>query len=96
MRSLVVAIVEKNKIKTTEPKAKELRPLIEKLVTAGKKNTLASRRSLIEKTGSAKVAREIIEKISPKYIDRKGGYTRIIKLGRRIKDASPMAYIEFV
>lgn len=96
MRSLVVALVEKGKIKTTEPKAKSLRPIVEKLVTRGKKNTLAARRVIIDQTGSAAVAKNIVEKISPKYMDRKGGYTRIVKLGRRLKDASPMAYIEFV
>ena len=96
MRSLIVAIVEKGKIKTTEAKAKELRPAIEKLVTIGKKNTIAARRLLIEKTGSATVAKKIVEEIAPRYADRKGGYTRIIRLGRRLKDASLMAYIEFV
>lgn len=96
MRSLAVALVEKGKIKTTEPKAKELRPYVEKLVTAGKKNTLASRRAIIEKIGGAKSAKIILETLSPKYMDRKGGYTRITKLGKRLKDASPMAYIEFI
>ncbi|MEI6479944.1 MAG: 50S ribosomal protein L17 [bacterium] len=96
MRSLAVALVEKGKIKTTEAKAKELRPYVEKIVTSGKKNTLASRRNIIDKVGSETVAKHIVDVIAPKYLDVKGGYTRIIKLGRRLKDASPMAYIEFV
>ncbi len=96
MRSLVVAIVEKNKITTTEAKAKELRPAIEKLVTIGKANSLTARRLLTEKTGSAVVAKKIVEEIAPKYAERKGGYTRIVKLGRRLKDAAPMALIEFI
>ena len=96
MRSLAVALVEKGKIKTTEAKAKELRPYVEKMVTAGKKNTLAARRNIIEKVGSEKVAKLVIENLSPKYMEVKGGYTRITKLGRRLKDASPMAYIEFI
>ena len=96
MRSLAVALIEKGKIKTTEAKAKELRPYVEKVVTSGKKNTIASRRNIIEKVGSEKCAKQIVEVIAPKYADVKGGYTRIIKLGRRLKDASPMAYIEFV
>jgi large subunit ribosomal protein L17 len=96
MRSLVVAVVEKGKIKTTEAKAKELRPAIEKLITIGKTNTATTRRLIITKTGSEFVAKKIVEEISPKYAERNGGYTRITKLGRRLKDASPMAYIEFV
>ena len=96
MRSLAVALVEKGKIKTTEAKAKELRPYVEKLVTHGKKNTLAARRVIISKVGSAKVAKKLIEEVGPKYAEKKGGYLRIIKLGQRLKDASPMAYIEFV
>ena len=96
MRSLAVALVEKGKIKTTEAKAKELRPYVEKIVTSGKKNTLASRRNIVSKVGSESVAKQVIEVLAPKYADVKGGYTRIIKLGRRLKDASPMAYIEFV
>ena len=96
MRSLAVALVEKGKIKTTMAKAKELRPYVEKIVTAGKKNTIAARRNIIEKVGSEKAAKHVVDVLAPKYLEVKGGYTRITKLGRRLKDASPMAYIEFV
>jgi large subunit ribosomal protein L17 len=83
------------KIKTTEAKAKELRPFIEKLVTMGKKGTLASRRTLEARVGE-KAAKKIATDISLQHADRKGGYTRITKMVRRKTDGSPMAIIEFV
>lgn len=96
LRSLAESLVLHGKIKTTEAKAKELRPFIEKLVTKGKEETLASRRILVSRLGSAKVAKKMIDEFSKKYKERRGGYTRIIKLGSRGGDASPMALIEFV
>lgn len=96
MRSLALALVKHEKIETTLAKAKELRPYAEKLVTRAKTNTIASRRLLISRTGNEMATKKLIDTIAPKYKDRNGGYTRIIKTGRRIKDGSNMAVIEFV
>ncbi|MDO8493524.1 MAG: 50S ribosomal protein L17 [bacterium] len=96
LRSLAESLVIHGKIKTTEAKAKELRPFIEKLVTKGKDGTLASRRILISRLGSPEVVKKMVDEIAKKYTERKGGYTRILKLGTRGGDASPMALIEFV
>jgi len=96
LKSLMVALIEKNRIKTTEVKAKALRPTIEKLVTLAKKDTLASRRLVIARLGNGQAAQKLVDEISSKYKNRAGGYTRIIKLPRRPNDASPMAFIEFV
>jgi large subunit ribosomal protein L17 len=95
MRSLAYNLAVKGKIKTTEAKAKELRPYIEKLVTTGKKGTLAARRDLESKVGRI-AAKKIFTEISPAHKDRKGGYTRITKMVRRNSDGAPMAVIEFV
>lgn len=95
MRSLAVSLVRDGKIKTTEEKAKALRPLIERLVTNGKKGDLAARRSIGELIGMDS-ARKIVVSISPKYSARKGGYTRITKLVRRESDGAKQAIIEFV
>ena len=96
MKSLARSLVIAEKIKTTEAKAKELRPYVEKLVTLGKVNTPAHRRILASRLGEDSEAKKIVELLSPRYKDRKGGYTRIVKLGRRTSDGSPMAHIEFV
>lgn len=95
MKSLAVALVSKEKIQTTEPKAKELRPYAERLVSYAKKGTLAAHRDLVALVGGVQ-AKKLMTDIGPRYKDRKGGYTRITKLGIRVKDASPRAQIEFV
>ena len=95
LRSLAYSLTLKGKIKTTEPKAKELRPYIEKLVTIGKKQTLASRRLLESRVG-VRAAKKISSELSKTYKERSGGYTRIIKMTPRLADGSPMAIIEFV
>ena len=95
MRSLAVALVEQEKITTTEAKAKSLRPFVEKLVTAGKTPTVANRRLLVARVGT-RAARKLSTTLGAKYKDRKGGYTRIVKMPRRVNDGSKMAVIEFV
>lgn len=95
LNSLALALITKDKIKTTEAKAKELHPFVEKLVSQGRLGTLASRRELISKVGLVG-ASKIIRDISPKYKDRSGGYTRVIKLPQRLSDGSFMAVVEFV
>ena len=96
MRSLARNLINKNRITTTLPKAKELRPYVEKLVTKAKMGTLASRRVIISKIGGIKETKVLMDVLAPKYKDRKGGYIRIIKTARRTLDAAPMAMIEFV
>jgi large subunit ribosomal protein L17 len=96
MRSLAYALITEGKIKTTEARAKELRPFVEKLVTKGGEGTLASRRLVISRLGGEDVGAKLCDDIAPKYKDRPGGYTRITKLPARPGDASKMAVIEFV
>ena len=95
LRSLAYSLALKGKIKTTESKAKELRPYMEKLVTLGKKQTLASRRTLESRVGP-RAAKKILGELSVTYKERAGGYTRITKMAPRVSDASPMAIIEFI
>ena len=96
MRSLARNLINENRITTTVAKAKELRPYVEKLVTKAKTGSLASRRLIISKIGGEKETKTLFETIAPKYKERKGGYTRIIKISHRELDAAPMAMIEFV
>lgn len=95
MKALATSLILREKITTTEAKAKELRPFVEKLITKGKTDSVQSRR-LISSTLSPKTTNRLVEVISPKYKDRNGGYTRITKLKPRMSDGSPMAQIEFV
>ncbi|MEK9167793.1 MAG: 50S ribosomal protein L17 [Patescibacteria group bacterium] len=96
IRSLASALIERGKIRTTEAKAKELRPYVEKLITRAKKNDLASKRILESRTGSPRLVKMLTDTIAPKYMKRAGGYTRIVKVIPRASDASKMAIIEFV
>lgn len=95
MKSLALALVEREKIQTTTAKAKALRPFVEKMITKGKNATLANRRLLSAAIGEVG-AKKIADVLSPKYKERAGGYTRITKLPARTNDASAMAQIEFV
>ncbi|MCX6755092.1 MAG: 50S ribosomal protein L17 [Candidatus Nomurabacteria bacterium] len=97
MHSLALNLIVREKMKTTLPKAKALRPFVEKLVTLAKKGDLASRRTVISKlTNRSKEVKKLFDVIAPRYADKKGGYTRILKLGVRKSDATEMAQIEFV
>ncbi len=95
LKSLARSLVLRGKIMTTEARAKEIRPMVEKLITKGKDATLANRRALIVALGDAPTAKKLIE-TAGQYTDRKGGYLRIVKMGARKSDSSPMAHIEFV
>lgn len=95
LKSLALSLALHGKIKTTEAKAKEVRPFIEKLITRGKTQNITSRRIITARIG-VKGSKKIVDDISPQYKERKGGYTRIVKLPRRKSDGSPMAVIEFV
>ncbi len=97
MRSLACSLVKHERIETTQAKAKALRPYIERLVTKGKVNSIASRRLLSERLGGApQEIKKIVSTIAPRYKDRAGGYTRITKLPVRKSDAAKRAVIEFV
>lgn len=96
LRSLARNLINEGSIKTTTPKAKELRPFIERIVTKAKVDTLASHRYVIERLGTKPEAKKLMKDIAPRFADRKGGYTRIVKLPNRVSDGSPMAVIEFV
>lgn len=95
IKSLAYSLALKGKIKTTEAKAKELRPYMEKLITLGKKETLASRRLLESRVG-VQAAKKISHTIAPSYKERSGGYTRITKMIKRKSDGAPQAIIELV
>ena len=96
LSNLVCALIDNKRIKTTLPKARAARCLADKMVTLGKKGTLAARRQAIATLKQDKSVKELFEAVAPTFTDRPGGYTRIIKLGRRISDSSEMVLLEWV
>ncbi len=96
LSNLVCALIDNKRIKTTAPKAKAARSLAEKMVTLGKKGTLAARRQAIATLKQEGSVKELFDSVAPTFADRAGGYTRIIKLGRRISDSSEMVLLEWV
>ena len=92
----VCSLIEHSRIKTTLAKAKAVRPLAEKMVTLGKRGDLHARRLAAGELGQKEAVKKLFAEIAPRAADRKGGYTRIIKLGPRNSDSAPMAYIEWV
>ena len=98
LRSLARSLILHGSMETTLAKAKELRPFIEKMVTKSKDNTLTARRSLTAALGTTdeSAMNTLVNELGPRFKDRSGGYTRIIKVGTRLSDASPKARIEFV
>ena len=96
LRNLVTSLLENGRIETTLPKAKEVRCMAEKMITLGKTNTLHTRRQALAYITKEDVVTKVFEEIAPKYSDRNGGYTRIIKMGPRRGDAAEMAIIELV
>ncbi|MDQ5971479.1 MAG: large subunit ribosomal protein [Patescibacteria group bacterium] len=97
MKGLILSMIAHGRIETTEAKAKELRPAIEKMITLANKGTLSSHRLLVSRIYNQKApATKIIKEIAPKYKGQNGGYTRISKLKPRLGDASKMAVIEFI
>lgn len=95
VNSLARSLVLHSRIETTEPKAKSLRPIVEKLITKAKLQTVASRRVLTAQVGPG-AAKILVDTLAKQYEDRKGGYLRITKAKRRLSDGSKMAVIEFV
>lgn len=94
--NMAVALIMNEQIKTTLPKAKELRPYVEVLVTSAKKGDLAKRREIISVIKDKVAAEKLISVLAPRYAERHGGYIRVVKAGFRHGDAAPIAYIEFV
>lgn len=105
--NLAGALIKHGRIRTTEAKAKELRPYVERLVTKARVDNLHNRRTVMRtlrmhdrastrKAGEKTIVQTLFEEIAPRFADRPGGYTRIVKLGARPGDAAPMAFIEFV
>jgi large subunit ribosomal protein L17 len=94
--NMASSLIEHEQIVTTLPKAKELRPIVEKLVTLAKKGDLNSRRLAISRTRNRVMSKKLFDVLGPRYKDRNGGYIRIMKAGFRFGDNAPMAVIEFV
>jgi large subunit ribosomal protein L17 len=96
MRNLITALLREEKIKTTDPKAKELRRWADRVITLGKQGSLHARRQVLSIVQDKAVVRKLFDTIAPRFRERSGGYTRIIKVGIRRGDAAPMALIELV
>jgi large subunit ribosomal protein L17 len=96
LANLAVSLLEHEQIVTTLPKAKDLRPIVEKLVTLGKRGDLHARRNVIAQIGNEGVVKRLFDTIAPRYATRNGGYLRIMKAGFRRGDNAPLAVIEFV
>ena len=94
--NLAAALIKHEQIRTTLPKAKDLRPVVERMITLGKRGGLHARRQAIAKLQDAKLADKLLTTLAERYADRHGGYTRIIKAGFRHGDAAAMAVIELV
>ncbi len=95
-RNLVTDVLRHERIQTTEAKAKEIRPMVERMITLGKDGSLHARRQAIAFLTDTTIAHKLFEETAGRYRERPGGYTRILKLGRRKGDGAPMAQIELV
>jgi large subunit ribosomal protein L17 len=96
LRNLSATLIEHGHLRTTLAKAKEVRPFVERLVTLGRRSDLAARRRALQILPRKQVVRQLFSEIGPRFQERPGGYTRILKLGPRRGDGAPMARIEFV
>ncbi len=96
LRALVTFLLEKGRIETTVTRAKEVRALAEKFITIAKEPTLANKRQVYAFVTKEDVSKKLFDEIAPKYADRNGGYTRIIKTGNRRGDAAEMAILELI
>jgi large subunit ribosomal protein L17 len=96
LANLAAALIKHEQILTTLPKAKDLRPVVEKLVTLGKRGDLHARRQVIAQMRDLAMVKKLFEVIGPRYKGRNGGYTRVLKAGFRYGDSAPVAVIEFV
>ena len=96
LRAMVTYLLENGQIKTTLPRAKEVAPLAEKMITLAKKNNLAAYRQALSFLTKEDVAKKLFDQIGPKYATRDGGYTRVVKIGPRRGDAAEMAIVQLV
>ncbi len=96
LANLAALLFEKKHIQTTEAKAKATRQMAERLITLAKKGTLHARRLALQRLRQKRIVKILFEEVAPRYMDRNGGYTRVVKLGRRLGDGAPMAVIELV
>lgn len=94
--NLAAALFEHGRIRTTEAKAKAVKPIVEKLITLGKREDVAARRQAVAYLRNKWVVAGLFDDVAPRFADRDGGYTRIVKLGPRHGDAAPMVYLELV
>ena len=94
--NLSCALIEHGRIKTTEAKAKEVRPIVEEMITLGKRGDVAAHRQAVAFLRSKEIAHILFAEVAPRFAERPGGYTRILKIGPRQGDAAPMAYLELV
>ena len=94
--NMAVALIKHEQIKTTLPKAKELRRIADRLITLGKRGTLHARRQALATLKDTKIAAKLFDELAERYKERPGGYTRVLKAGFRYGDMAPMAYIELV
>jgi large subunit ribosomal protein L17 len=95
-RAMSCSLLEHEQIRTTLPKAKELRPIVEKLITMARKGTLHAKRLAVSRLQNLEIVKRLFDEIAPRFANRPGGYIRIMKAGFRYGDSAPMAVIEFV
>jgi large subunit ribosomal protein L17 len=93
-RNLVTALLEHERIRTTDPKAKEVRRLTDRIITLGKRGSLHARRRALAYVRKESVVRKLFDEVAPRFAKRPGGYTRVIKLGPRLGDAAPQSIVE--
>ncbi|MDR7333858.1 50S ribosomal protein L17 [Roseateles asaccharophilus] len=96
LRNMCVSLLQHEAIKTTVPKAKELRKVVEPLITLAKEPTLANRRLAFDRLRDRDIVTKLFNELGPRFKTRPGGYTRILKMGFRVGDNAPMAYVELV
>lgn len=96
LRHLTTAVIDNGRVETTEAKAKAVRPVVDKLITLGKRGDLHARRQAASYLSDPATVTKLFDEVAPNYAERNGGYTRIVKLGPRRGDAAPMAVIELV
>ena len=94
LRNMTVSLLRHEAIKTTVPKAKELRKVVEPIITLGKNDTLANKRLAFARLRDREIVQKLFAEIGPRFANRQGGYTRILKMGFRVGDNAPMAYVE--
>jgi large subunit ribosomal protein L17 len=96
LKNMAVSLLRHEVIKTTLPKAKELRRVVEPLITLGKKPSLANRRLAFDRTRDRDIVGKLFNELGPRFANRNGGYLRILKMGFRVGDNAPMAYVELL